>query len=228
MSVSPQNLTFGKNNVPAETTGASALKIGVLALQGAFLEHANMLRRLGAIPVEVRLPQDLIGLDGLIIPGGESTTIGKLARQFGLLEPLRQFIDGGNAVWGTCAGLIFLAKDIGPTPSGGHVVPMRLPVIDITVDRNAFGRQVASFEADLQPTFTGDDIPFRAVFIRAPRIESSGEQVEVLARLDDGTPVAARQDNLLVTAFHPELTDDLRFHQYFLAMVSRVKEETAG
>lgn len=193
------------------------LKIGVLALQGAFLEHINMLRKLGAAALEVRLPADLVGLDGLIIPGGESTTIGKLATQYGLIEPLHRFIREGKAVWGTCAGLIFLAKDIGVTGSGGHVVPARLEVMDITVDRNAFGRQVDSFEASLKIAFANDTL-FRAVFIRAPRIESAGQGVEILAQLDGGSIVAARQANLLVTAFHPELTDDPRFHQYFLAM----------
>jgi 5'-phosphate synthase pdxT subunit len=204
----------------------------VLALQGAFLEHVNMLRRLGVQPVEVRLPEDLVDLDGLIIPGGESTTIGKLATQFHLMEPLHQFIDNGKAVWGTCAGMIFLAKDIGVTGSGGHVVPPRLAVMDITVDRNAFGRQVDSFEADLQLNFASvsendlsfSDTPFRAVFIRAPRIEDCGQGVEILAQLDDGSVVAARQDNLLVTAFHPELNNDPRFHQYFLEMVKQNRE----
>lgn len=223
MVVPAPNLTLNTKNVSANDATHSTLKIGVLALQGAFLEHANMLRKLGAIPVEVRLPEDLVDLDGLIIPGGESTTIGKLATQFGLLEPLHQFIDAGKTVWGTCAGLIFLAKDIGETGSGGHVVPPRLPLIDITVNRNAFGRQVDSFEADLQLTFAAAGVPFRAVFIRAPRIESSGDRVKILATLADGTIVAARQDNLLVTAFHPELTDDPRFHQYFLAMVEQAR-----
>ncbi len=210
-----KNLTLDQANLPTISTK----KIGVLALQGAFLEHAHMLRKAGATPVEVRLPEDLKGLDGLIIPGGESTTIGKLAVKFGLINPLYQFIAEGHAVWGTCAGLIFLAKDIGATGSGGHVIPTRLEVMDVTVDRNAFGRQVDSFEADLQLDFSQDDTPFRAVFIRAPRIESSGNSVEVLAQLADGGIVAAREGNLLVTAFHPELTDDLRFHEYFLAMI---------
>ncbi|RMF05844.1 MAG: pyridoxal 5'-phosphate synthase glutaminase subunit PdxT [Chloroflexi bacterium] len=195
------------------------MNVGVLALQGAFLEHANMLRRVGAAPIEVRLPADLTGLDGLIIPGGESTTIGKLAVQYGLVEPLHAFVTGGKPVWGTCAGLIFLAKDIGPTPSGGHVIPRRLAVMDIKVDRNAFGRQVDSFEADLRPTFAAAGAPFRAVFIRAPKIETVGPGVAVLATLNDGTVVAARQGNLLVTSFHPELTNDVRFHRYFLEMI---------
>jgi 5'-phosphate synthase pdxT subunit len=222
MVIPAPNLTLNQKDIPANQSDAVTLRIGVLALQGAFLEHANVLRKLGASPVEVRLPQDLAGLDGLIIPGGESTTIGKLAVQFGLLEPLRQFIEADRAVWGTCAGLIFLARDIGPTGSGGHVVPARIPVMDIVVDRNAFGRQVDSFEADLRPSFAPGDVPFRAVFIRAPRIEAAGDDVEILATLDDGTIVAARQEKLLVTAFHPELTDDPRFHQYFLEMVKQV------
>jgi 5'-phosphate synthase pdxT subunit len=227
VSVAAQNLTLAKGTESVSTL--PPLKVGILALQGAFLEHANMLRSLGATPVEVRLPEDLIGLDALIIPGGESTTIGKLANQFGLVRPLQQFIDSGKAVWGTCAGLIFLAKDVGATGSGGHVVPSRLEVMDITVDRNAFGRQVDSFEADLRLTFSEDERPFRGVFIRAPRIESYGEAVQVLAQLENGGVVAAQENNLLVTAFHPELTNDPRFHQYFLMMAerySRHKEET--
>jgi 5'-phosphate synthase pdxT subunit len=215
IKVAPHNLTLDQKH-PA-SPGTTDLKIGVLAMQGAFLEHANVLRKAGATPVEVRLPEDLNDLDGLIIPGGESTTIGKLAAQFGLIEPLHRFVDEDKPVWGTCAGLIFLAKDIGATGSGGHVVPPRLEVMDVKVDRNAFGRQVDSFEADLQLSFS-DDPPFRAVFIRAPLIESVGENVEVLAQLENGSIVAARQDNLLATAFHPELTDDLRFHEYFLSM----------
>jgi 5'-phosphate synthase pdxT subunit len=215
LNVTPWNLTLDQDELPHPQS--IPLKIGVLALQGAFLEHANVLRRLGAEPVEVRLPKDLVRLDGLIIPGGESTTIGKLATQYGLLAPLHQFIDDRKAVWGTCAGMIFMAKDIGETRSGGHVVPPRLAVMDITVDRNAFGRQVDSFEADVRPIFA--DEPFRAVFIRAPLIEKAGEGVEILARLDDDRMVAARQNNLLATAFHPELSDDTRFHQYFLHMI---------
>ena len=184
-----------------------------------------MLRQLGAEAVEIRLPQDMADLDGLIIPGGESTTIGKLARQLGLLEPLQDFIEQGKALWGTCAGLIFMAKNIGTTGSGGHVIPSRLAVMDVTVDRNAFGRQVDSFEADLELRFAPQDDAFRAVFIRAPRIEAIGPDVEVVAQLSDGTTVAARQDNLLVTAFHPELTNDLRFHEYFLQMIRQTKKQ---
>lgn len=217
MTISAQNLTLNAKDTPAAST---TLKIGVLALQGAFLEHANMLRKLGASPVEVRLPQELLPLDGLIIPGGESTTIGKLAAQFGLIEPLHHFIAQGKAVWGTCAGMIFLAKDVGATGSGGHVVPPRLAVMDVTVDRNAFGRQVDSFEADIELTFAPGQ-PFRAVFIRAPKIEAVGPGVEIVARLADGAIVAARQGKLLATAFHPELTNDARLHQLFLEMAGQ-------
>jgi 5'-phosphate synthase pdxT subunit len=183
------------------------MRIGVLALQGAFIEHEKMLDRLGAQPVEVRLPEQLAGLDGLIIPGGESTTIGKLATDFGLMEPLRHFA-AQRPTWGTCAGLIFLARDAGrPQPLLG--------LMDVAVARNAFGRQVESFEADLKVPVLGEP-PFPAVFIRAPLIERVGPEVEVLARLADGRIVAARQGRWMVTAFHPELTDDDRFHRLFL------------
>jgi 5'-phosphate synthase pdxT subunit len=189
------------------------VRIGVLALQGAFIEHETMLRRLGAGPVEVRLPGHLDGLDGLIIPGGESTTIGKLAVDFGLLEPLRRFASA-KPTWGTCAGLIFLARDV------GRAQPL-LGLMDVHVARNAFGRQVDSFEADLEVPALGEP-PFPAVFIRAPLVESVGPDVEVLARLEDGRVVAARQGHLLATAFHPELTGDDRFHRLFLGMVGVV------
>jgi 5'-phosphate synthase pdxT subunit len=186
------------------------MKIGVLALQGAFIEHEKMLIQLGAEPVEVRLPEHIDGLDGLIIPGGESTTIGKLATDFHLMEPLRRFA-AARATWGTCAGLIFLARDAGCDQ------PL-LGLMDVKVERNAFGRQVDSFEADLEVPVLGEP-PFPAVFIRAPLIEGVGPGVEVLARLPDGRTVAARQGHLLVTAFHPELTGDNRFHRLFLDMV---------
>jgi 5'-phosphate synthase pdxT subunit len=146
-----------------------------------------------------------------------------LALKFGLVEPLQQFVASQKIVWGTCAGMIFLAKEVGATGSGGHVVPLRLGMMDIVVNRNAFGRQIDSFEADLRLTFDRD-VPFRAIFIRAPSIESCGPEVEILAELANGTPVAARQGNLLVSAFHPELTNDLRLHRYFLRMVQANKE----
>jgi 5'-phosphate synthase pdxT subunit len=193
------------------------MKIGVLALQGAFREHVEALRELGVEAVEVRLPRDLAGIDGLIIPGGESTTIGKLAVHYGLQEAITRYAQQGRPLYGTCAGMIMLSKDIGrDQPLFG--------MMDIKVERNAYGRQLESFETEVDVPDLGDE-PFRAVFIRAPRIESVGDDVDVLARLEDGTPVAARQDNMLVTAFHPELTHDLRFHRYFLAMVEAARRE---
>jgi 5'-phosphate synthase pdxT subunit len=188
------------------------VRVGVLALQGSFSEHAEALRAAGAEPVFVRLPAHLEGLAGLIIPGGESTTIGKLLVLSGLLDPLRQEVSGGMPVYGTCAGMILLARDI-----GGLDQPL-LGVMDITVRRNGFGRQLDSFEETLSVPSLGE-APFRGVFIRAPLIENTAQGVTVLARLGDGRPVAARQGRLLVSAFHPELTDDLRMHRYFLGMI---------
>lgn len=186
------------------------MKVGVLALQGAFIEHIKALRELGAEAVEVRLPEHLDGLDALIIPGGESTTIGKLAVTYGLIEPLREFAQS-KPTWGTCAGMIFLAKDIGIDRQ-----PI-LGVMDITVNRNAFGRQIDSFEADLPiKGLEGGD--FHTIFIRAPIATAVGEGVEVLGALDDGRVIAARQGHLLATAFHPELTTDRRVHQLFLRL----------
>jgi len=190
------------------------MKVGVLALQGDFIEHQAMLARLGAETVQVRLPQDLEGLDALIIPGGESTTIGKLAEAFGLMAPLRQF-GQQRPVWGTCAGAIFLSKDARrPQPLLG--------IMDVMVVRNAFGRQVNSFEVDLDmpflPSSNGHSMPFHAVFIRAPLIESVSGNAQALAALPDGRIVAARQGRLLATSFHPELTGDDRFHRYFLEL----------
>ncbi len=195
------------------------MRIGVLALQGAFVEHIDLLQKLGVEAVAVRLPEELEGLDGLIIPGGESTTIGKLATLYGLVEPLRAFA-AAKPVWGTCAGMIFMAKDI------GRDQPL-LGLMDIAVERNAFGRQVDSFEvglevADLPGQTNGSNAAFPAIFIRGPRLVAADEEkgVEVLARLDDGTAVAARQGHWLVTSFHPELSDDVRFHQYFLQIAA--------
>jgi len=189
------------------------MKIGVLALQGDFAEHMALLRRIGAQAQEVRLPAELDGLDGLIIPGGESTTIGKLAVSYGLLEPIRAMAQAGRPVWGTCAGMILLARE---ALDGVPGQPL-LGLLDIRVVRNGFGRQVDSFESDLEVPALGSP-PFRAVFIRAPYVRECGSQVEVLAALEDGRIVAVRQGNLLGTAFHPELTDDERFHRYFLEM----------
>jgi pyridoxal 5'-phosphate synthase pdxT subunit len=197
------------------------MKIGVLALQGAFIEHINMLRRLDVEAVPVRLPADLAGLDGLIIPGGESTTIGKLAVQYQLLEPLRQFALE-KPVWGTCAGMILMAKDIGMAKTGRDQ-PL-LGVMDIVVERNAFGRQVDSFETGLDvPALANGTTPaepFPALFIRAPRLVAANGEVQVLATLGDGTAVAAQEGHWLVTSFHPELTGDDRFHRYFLNLIS--------
>jgi len=190
------------------------MKIGVLALQGDFLEHQGMLESLGAEVVQVRLPEHLDGLGGLIIPGGESTTIGKLAVAYGLMEPLRAFAQD-HAVWGTCAGAIFIARNI------DRDQPL-LGVMDITVKRNAFGRQVDSFETDLivpaLKEVDAADRPFHAVFIRAPLIEKVNGTTQTLAALENGNIVAARQGRLLATSFHPELTRDDRFHRYFMEM----------
>ncbi len=192
------------------------MKIGVLALQGDFAEHIAMLNQLGVEAFEVRLPAQLNGLDGLIIPGGESTTIGKLATDFGLMEPLREF-GKSRAVWGTCAGAIFLSKDV------SRHQPL-LGLMDIKVARNAFGRQVDSFEANLdiaelkQATATAH--PYHAVFIRAPIINSVHGKAKILSALPDGRIVAAQEGHLLATSFHPELTHDLRFHEYFLSLAS--------
>ncbi len=226
----------------------TALRVGVLALQGDFAEHLATLRRLSRKPssgttngsangahangsnghaptedlsgeaeaVEVRLPSELARVDALIIPGGESTTIGKLLVQYRLLEPLRAAIADGLPVFGTCAGAIVLARDI-----GGLDQPL-IGAMDLTVRRNAFGRQLQSFEADLVMPALGA-ASLRAVFIRAPAILSVGPDVEVLARLDSDTIVAAQQGNLLATTFHPELTDDTRLHRYFVEMAREAR-----
>jgi 5'-phosphate synthase pdxT subunit len=190
----------------------AATRIGVLALQGAFAEHIRALSCLGAEAAEVRLPEELAGLDGLVIPGGESTTIARLMSEYSLLSPIRKMIEKGLPVWGTCAGMIMLAKnnDTIPYPT--------LAAMDAAVERNAFGRQVDSFETGLEVIALGDP-PFPGVFIRAPVFKEIGPEVRALAQVDGGKVVAAQQRNLLATAFHPELTDDLRFHQYFLRMV---------
>jgi 5'-phosphate synthase pdxT subunit len=181
------------------------MRIGVLAVQGNFREHAAMLRRLGVDVLEVRKPEQLEGLDGLVVPGGESTTFMRLMRLYGLDEALRSF---GGPVFGTCAGMIVLDR-------------RHLGLIDLEVDRNAYGRQVASFEADLR--LPGDDAPVRGVFIRAPRVRDHGPDVEVLAE-HDGEPVLLRQGRLLVASFHPELTEDTRVHELFL---DQVREATS-
>jgi len=188
-------------------------RVGVLALQGAFSEHIAMLRRVGAEAFPVRLPRELRGLDGLVIPGGESTTIGRLMRDYQLFDKVKSLATNDFPILGTCAGMILLAKRV----SGLDWAP--LAAMDVEVRRNAFGRQVDSFETELAVPVLGEE-PFHAVFIRAPLIERAGSGVQLLARLEDGTAVAAREKNLVVSAFHPELTTDLRFHAYFLDIVA--------
>jgi len=189
------------------------VRIGVLALQGAFREHIMMLEAAEVQATAVRLPEQLKELSGLIIPGGESTTIGKLMESYGFYEPIREQHDAGMAVWGTCAGAILVAKNVLDAVPGQRT----LELMDITVRRNAFGRQVDSFEADLDISgLQGED--FRGVFIRAPWIEAVGEGVVVLAT-HDGVAVAAQQGDMIATAFHPELTGDPRFHRYFIDKV---------
>ncbi len=185
--------------------------IGVLALQGDFAEHEAILKRLGVEAREVRVPADLDGLDGLIIPGGESTTITRLMAMYGLLEPLRAFA-AHRPVWGTCAGMIVMAKRATDLDREG------LNLMDITVERNAFGRQVDSFETALEIKGMPGP-PLHAIFIRAPLIREVDDGVEVVAQLEDGRIVAAKQGKLLVTSFHPELTDDDRMHRYFLSLI---------
>jgi len=189
------------------------MRIGVLASQGAFAEPIAILQRLEVEALPVRLPRELVGLDGLIIPGGESTSISKLMLDYRLVNETRNLARNGLPILGTCAGMILLASKI----SDWDVEP--LGVMDITVRRNAFGRQRESFETELSVPVLGEK-PFPGVFIRAPLIEEVGSGVEIIARLADGTGVAVRQGRLLASAFHPELTDDLRFHQYFLDIVT--------
>ncbi len=196
--------------------------IGVLALQGDFAEHAAMLARIGAGVREVRLPKDLAGISGLILPGGESTTLANLMDVYGLREPVRSLAKNGLAMWGTCAGLIALASRV-----QGRAEPI-IGVLDVEVQRNAYGRQVDSFEADIAAPLVGEK-PFHAVFIRAPVVTNMGPGVKALAALPNGSPVAVRQEHLLGTTFHPELTDDVRFHRYFLKLVEeRSRRERAS
>ncbi len=197
-------------------TESRPLRVGVLALQGGVAEHLFMLRKVGTEAVEVRLPEHLDRLDGIILPGGESTAIGKLMVEYGLLEPLRARLQIGLPAYGTCAGMILLARDL-----GGRQQPL-LGVMDIQVRHNAFGSQRESFEQDLVVEGLAGD-PFPAVFIRAPAIARTGPAVVTLARLADGTPVAARQDTLLASAFHPELSDDPRVHRLFLGLIESRK-----
>ncbi|HSK52430.1 MAG TPA: pyridoxal 5'-phosphate synthase glutaminase subunit PdxT [Clostridia bacterium] len=197
------------------------MKIGVLALQGAFQEHLDTLRAIGVDGVRVREPADLEGLSGLILPGGESTTMRLGIDRWGLHEPLLHFARSGAPLFGTCAGMIVLAREI----SGGE--PPILPLLDVTVRRNAFGRQLESFESDLSVPVLGDT-PVHGVFIRAPVIERSGPDVDVLARLDDGRIVAVRERNVIATAFHPELAGETRFHRLVAALASEHDDPGEG
>jgi len=189
------------------------MKVGVLASQGAFAEHIAVIHQLGKEALAVRLPRELSGLDGLIIPGGESSAISRLMLDYNLISEIRNLAQNGSPIFGTCAGMILLANEI----SDSVIEPLAL--MNITVRRNAFGRQRESFETELSIPVLGEK-PFPGVFIRAPMNEQSNSDVEVLAKLADGTSVAARQGKLLASAFHPELTDDLRFHQYFLDIIA--------
>jgi len=189
------------------------MRIGVLALQGAFIEHISILQLLGAEALPVRLPNELNHLDGLIIPGGESTSILNLMQSFNLIQPVREFAQAGFPILGTCAGMICLAMKI----SNSNMETLAL--MDMEVRRNAFGRQVDSFETELPVPALGHE-PFPAIFIRAPIIESAGSSVKILARLPNGAAVAAEQGKLVASAFHPELSRDLRFHSYFLKIAA--------
>ncbi|MBW7881338.1 MAG: pyridoxal 5'-phosphate synthase glutaminase subunit PdxT [Caldilineaceae bacterium] len=203
------------------------VSIGVLALQGAFIEHEAMLRRLGAHAVQVRRPEQLAGLHGLIIPGGESTTMGLVAERWGLVEPLRKWVHSGRPVWGTCAGMILLADRAVGQKEGGQPL---IGGLDVTVNRNYFGRQNESFETWLETPGLGNG-PFRAIFIRAPAIIDAGPGVDALARVagrEQEVVVAVRQDHILATAFHPELTNDLRWHELFVEMTAQAEATEVG
>jgi len=190
------------------------MKVGVLALQGTFIEHIGMLQQLGVEAPPIRLPHELDTPDGLIIPGGESTTMLRLMESFGLIQPIRELARDDLPLWGTCAGMVLLAKSI------SNYEMETLHLMDMKIRRNAFGSQIDSFEVDLELPPAGEE-PFHAIFIRAPVVKEAKPGVKVLSRLPDGTIVAARQNRLLACAFHPEFTDDLRFHSYFLNMVNQ-------
>jgi 5'-phosphate synthase pdxT subunit len=199
----------------------TTMRIGVLALQGAFAEHVAALRAIGAEPVEVRLPEQLDDLDGLILPGGESTTVRKLILRWGLRQPILDLAERGAPIFGTCAGLIVLAREI----AGGEE-PV-LPLLDVTVERNAFGRQLDSFETELDVPLLGSK-PVHAVFIRAPVIERTGPGVEVMASLPDGRIVAVRERNVIATSFHPELAGETRFHRLVATMAAEHADPGEG
>jgi 5'-phosphate synthase pdxT subunit len=188
--------------------------VGVLALQGTFIEHIGILRQLGVEAPPIRLPHELDTLDGLIIPGGESTTMLRLMQSYGFVQPIREMVRDGLPVWGTCAGMVLLAKSI------SNYEMETLDLMDMKIRRNAFGSQIDSFEVDLEIPAVGEE-PFHAVFIRAPIVKDAKPGVRILSCLHDNTIVAARQNQLLACAFHPEFTDDSRFHSYFLNMISQ-------
>jgi len=189
------------------------LLIGVLAIQGDFIEHINILQTLGVECREIRLPEQLSDVDGLIIPGGESTTLSRLLTRYDLRQPIKKLAIDGKPLWGTCAGMIMMASEITEND------PVPLEIMDIGVQRNAFGRQIDSFEQELE--ITGfDETPYHAIFIRAPVIKRVGSGVSIMASLQDGRPVAVQQANLMATSFHPELTKDARFHTHFLNLNS--------
>jgi pyridoxal 5'-phosphate synthase pdxT subunit len=194
------------------------LKTGVLAMQGAFLEHEKILESLGVEVIEVRKPEDLEGLDGLVIPGGESTTIGKMLDRYGLLEPVKEKGRNGLPLFGTCAGMILLSRKIEEGLAGQPVIGL----LDVVTSRNAFGRQVESFEIDVEMPELGD-MPFHGVFIRAPIIREVSKNVKILGKIEEGI-VAVREGNILAVAFHPELTDDTRIHEYFIKMIREGKK----
>lgn len=200
---------------------ARPVRIGVLAVQGAFAEHISLLRELGVDAVGVRLPRDMEGLSGLILPGGESTAMRKLIDRWGLREPMLDLARRGAPLFGTCAGMILLSREI----SDGDA-PV-LPLLDITVKRNAFGRQLESFESEIDVPVLGDR-PVHAVFIRAPIVERVGEDVDVLAQLEDGRVVAVRKANVIATAFHPELAGETRFHRLVATMAAEFAEPGEG
>ncbi len=197
------------------------MKIGVLAVQGDFIEHIRTYRSIGVEAVEVRLPEDLEGVSGLTLPGGESTTMRRLIDRWGLRQPILDLAESGAPIFGTCAGMILLATEI----VGGE--PPVLPLLDVTVQRNAFGRQLDSFEADLQVPMLGDE-PVHGVFIRAPVIDRVGSGVEVMASLDDGRIVAVRERNIIATAFHPELAGETRFHRLVATMAAEHDDPGEG
>ena len=197
------------------------MKIGVLALQGAFREHLETLAAIGVDGVRVREPRDLAGVSALILPGGESTTMRQLIERWGLRQPILDLAERGAPIFGTCAGMIVLSDEI----AGGE--PPILPLLDVTVERNAFGRQLDSFEADLAVPVLGDR-PVHAVFIRAPIIERTGPGVDILARLDDGRVVAVRERNIIATSFHPELAGETRFHRLVATMASEHDDPGEG